>query len=36
MMKADIADAPKRLIRTRHNRSHFYVVICVVIGARQQ
>ena len=32
-MKADITDAPQRFIRTRHSRSHFNVVICVVIGS---
>lgn len=32
-MKADISDAPQRVIRTRQTRSHFYVVICVVIGS---
>ncbi len=30
-MTADITDAPKRVIRTRQKRSHFYVLICMVI-----
>ncbi|WP_157900726.1 hypothetical protein [Pseudomonas floridensis] len=32
-MRADITDAPKRVIRTRHKRGHFYVIICVMIGS---
>ncbi len=32
-MIADITDAPKRVIRTRQKRSHFYVLICMVIGS---
>lgn len=32
-MKADISDAPQRVIRTRQKHSHFYMVICVVIGS---
>ncbi len=32
-MRADISDAPERVIRRRHKRSAFYMVISLVVGS---
>lgn len=32
-MKADISDAPERVIRRHHKRGGFYIVICLMVGS---